>query len=349
MPKKKTNRDSYDELVNITCINENYDDAVDYRNILEPIKKKSLTVISSVFKTHKPNTIEDVNLIIETLNSFGRGTKEEKMIFCYGAKEGKIKFNSYKNKQSVSNSYEYKRDNYGWSKEEFNTYNKSRAVTKETMAKKYGEEEGKIKYDNYCNKQAVNGNKLEYFVSEYGVEEGKIKYDEICKKKGHTFENYTRLYGDKAEDKLIEFNTRLFGFHSKISQDLFGKLCNKYEIFNKNVYYADLNNEYGLYSHEFNSFYKYDFVSTYLKIAIEFHGDHYHGNPRYYRPDDILKGRGQSKKTASEAWIVDQQKEKALMDERGFDLITIWEYDYRNDNLKTIKDIYEYVKKIRQI
>ena len=110
-----------------------------------------------------------------------------------------------------------------------------------------------------------------------------------------------------------------------------------------------MNHEYGVYSREFKRFFKYDFVSLPLKIAIEFHGDHYHGTPKLYRPFDKLKGRGQGAKTAAEAWHKDSIKEKAMLDERGFDLITVWEYDYRNDGEEVLKNVYEYIKRIRHI
>jgi hypothetical protein len=50
----------------------------------------------------------------------------ENMIRKYGEIEGEIRWQSYKDKQAYTNSYEYKREKYGWSFDEWDKYNKSR-------------------------------------------------------------------------------------------------------------------------------------------------------------------------------------------------------------------------------
>lgn len=50
----------------------------------------------------------------------------ENMIRKYGDVEGEIRWQQYKDKQAYTNSYEYKRDKYGWSYDEWDVYNKSR-------------------------------------------------------------------------------------------------------------------------------------------------------------------------------------------------------------------------------
>lgn len=67
-------------------------------------------------------------------------------------------------KQAYSNSLEYKQIKHGWTKEQFDTYNKSRATTKKSLIEKYGEQEGTQKWKEYCNKQSYAGCKLEYFI-----------------------------------------------------------------------------------------------------------------------------------------------------------------------------------------
>lgn len=44
----------------------------------------------------------------------------------YGEIEGEIKWQEYKDKQAYSNSYEYKREKYGWTLEKWEKFNKSR-------------------------------------------------------------------------------------------------------------------------------------------------------------------------------------------------------------------------------
>ncbi len=117
-------------------------------------------------------------------NKKNQGTSLEKMIKKYGKIEGTRKWEEYKNKQAETNTFEYKHKKYGWSKEQFDAYNKSRAITFENLIKKYGEEEGTRKWEEYRIKQAYSGCKLFYFIEKYGKIEGTRKYKDICYKKG---------------------------------------------------------------------------------------------------------------------------------------------------------------------
>ena len=60
----------------------------------------------------------------------------------------------------------------------------------------------------------------------------------------------------------------------------------------------------------------------------EFHGDYWHGNPMKFNPDDINE---QSKKTFKELYdetLIRENKIKEL----GYNLVTIWEYDWKKIN-----------------
>jgi hypothetical protein len=48
------------------------------------------------------------------------------MIRKYGDVEGEVKWQQYKEKQAYSNTFEYKRDRYGWDIEKYESYNKKR-------------------------------------------------------------------------------------------------------------------------------------------------------------------------------------------------------------------------------
>ena len=137
-------------------------------------------------------------------------------------------FDLYRNKQAETITFEYKKDKYGWTEEDFSKYNKSRSVTLENMIKRHGEIDGKAKFDEYCEKQAVNGNTLEYFVSKYGKKDGNKQYEKVCANKSHTYDNYVRLYGEEnAEEKLTKFHKGCNGFYSIISQQFFEELTKK--------------------------------------------------------------------------------------------------------------------------
>jgi hypothetical protein len=80
----------------------------------------------------------------------------ENMIRRYGETEGTKKWNLYRRKQSETNSYEYKKQKYGWTKQQFNEYNKARG-----------------------NKGAKNGNFQKGFykvwIEKYGLDEANKK------------------------------------------------------------------------------------------------------------------------------------------------------------------------------
>lgn len=78
---------------------------------------------------------------------------KENFIKKYGENDGTIRWEKYKEKQSKTNTFEYKNEKYGMTKEEFDLYNKSRAVTLNNMINKYGEDLGTKKYLSYIDKQ----------------------------------------------------------------------------------------------------------------------------------------------------------------------------------------------------
>ena len=66
----------------------------------------------------------------------------ENMSRKYPRAEAEERYRIYIEKQRVKNTYEFKKQKYGWTEEQFNEYNKSRAVTLENCIKKHGEEKG---------------------------------------------------------------------------------------------------------------------------------------------------------------------------------------------------------------
>jgi len=71
----------------------------------------------------------------------------------------------------------------GWSEEQWNKFNASRASTEENYIKRYGEELGKKKWKTYCAHEAYAGNTLTYFIDKFGKDEGTKKYLEVIAKK----------------------------------------------------------------------------------------------------------------------------------------------------------------------
>lgn len=84
--------------------------------------------------------------------------------------------------------------------------------------------------------------------------------------------------------------------------------------------------------------YKLDGLILEKNIAIEYYGDYWHCNPRTYLATDKFKG----KLTASDIWERDLKKRTAL-EENGYSVFVIWEYDWKNTKDKIISDFKQFV------
>ena len=314
--------------------------------------------ILSILKYTEDRNLYEINKRIQKNKTFGSVTSLEKysnlygkeegtrrfnnkkdgaitlknQILKYGKEEGTRRFNSYREKQAYSNTKEYKMKKHGWSSEDFEKYNKSRAVTLKNQILKYGKEEGTRRFDLYCKRQAYTNTK-EYL---------KEKYEKVCKMKSHTLENYIRLYGSEeiAKQKLVKFYSNT-SFYSKISQDLFWFIYNNLLNDEEKIktYFAELNKEYCLFSKD--GIKMYDFVCSKLNLCIEFHGDHYHGNPKIYAPNDFMKGKGQTRIKAKQKWLLDDIRKEEIEKNRGYEYIVVWELDYRNNKDDVLSRIRE--------
>lgn len=96
--------------------------------------------------------------------------------------------------------------------------------------------------------------------------------------------------------------------------------------------------EFLLFDEENLKLYSYD-----LKIGkkiIEFNGDYWHLNPRKY-PADFFEKR--MKKTAKQKWKEDEEKVN-FAKKNGYDVLVVWECDYREDKEKTIEICMDFLK-----
>ena len=74
----------------------------------------------------------------------------------------------------------------------------------------------------------------------------------------------------------------------------------------------------------------FDFTIQNILLIIEFNGDYWHANPKFYKADDIIKYPGNKLIKAKEIWERDKVREQILKF-NGYKLITVWEDDYRKD------------------
>jgi len=271
--------------------------------------------------------------------SFGSGVSLEVMIARYGEEEGSIKFDEYRQKQAYTNSFEYKNKKYGWDADKFKAFNKSRSITLENLIKKYGKNEGILKYERYCDKQSKTST-IEYLINKFGQE----KAQHILDARGKRIRYFEKTYGDKAIEKYIEYWENVKNpYYSKISIELFDLLIYELQLQKYSIYYRE--NEFGIYDKASQQYFKYDFTIPELKLIIEFNGDSWHGNPSIFSKDDNPHPINKSIK-ASDLWEYDNVKRKAA-ETAGFEVLYVWEDEYVNNFEKTYITIKQKIDEIR--
>ena len=132
-------------------------------------------------------------------------------------------------------------------------------------------------------------------------------------------------------------NKKLHCGYSKISQELFNEL-KKYT--NNEIYYGSLNGEYSIYNVDNKHAYVYDYTDITNKKIIEFQGDVYHANPKLFNEND--KPSPWNDLTAKEIWNKDEFKKQVALN-NNFDVLYIWEFDYRENKEKIILECIKFL------
>lgn len=223
----------------------------------------------------------------------------------------------------------------------------------EHFIKKYGEDIGPIKYQQYKDRQAYTASS-EYFIKEkgmseeqvkmyhksrghtlqsdiekYGEEEGIKKWNEYCKRQayaGVSLDYFIEKYGEKEGTKKYQqmIDAKSFGCFSPISQQLFKQIkCNESLYGNKELM---INNHNKLHY----KIYKLDFCNPSTKKVIEFNGVKWHAKPTKYGPNDKIYIRSDVIQLAKDIWKHDQEKLQCIKDQ-GYDVLVVWEDEYRNN------------------
>jgi hypothetical protein len=161
---------------------------------------------------------------------------------------------------------------------------------------------------------------LEKCIQNYGEVEGKKRFTERQ---------------NKWLNSLLTNGNLVIGY-SKISQELFYKILEIYDINKRQeIYFATHNGEFKIEKEE-GGLWLYDFTDTINKKIIEFHGDMYHGNPKKYKADDYPHPFRKNI-TAQEMWDKDKRKIDVAIEE-GFEVMVIWDSEYRWGNRQEIID-----------
>jgi hypothetical protein len=277
---------------------------------------------SRVFNVMNRITRYAYNIPDDVANAFTKTTAVtlKNLVKKYGEIDGNIRWEKYRNLQAVTNTFEYKKEKYGWTQSDFDEFNQSRAITEENLINRHGDEEGKKIFSDYCKKQITNGKSLEWFIEKHGDESG--------------YNVYKLMLINKAKG----INSP--GCVSRASQDFFDNL--DILIGTKfNTSYSRKNRERIFYIEEFNKAYSVDYYIEELNLAIEFNGDYYHANPKKYKCDVHFNLCKKGGVTAKDLWEKDEKKYHLLEKHHGIRTIVVWESDYykNKNNDKFYKNI----------
>lgn len=293
--------------------------------------------LSRIFNTNNEVTCYAFNIpldIAKKSNEKYSWTKE-KAIKKYGEERGLEIWNRYIDKQSKSNTYEYKKEKYGWSKKEFDEYNKSRAVTLENLKRRHGDVLGEKIWNDYVSKQSETKS-LKWMIEKYGEE----KALEINSQKSLTLENFIRKYGEiEGPLRWEEYSIKRYNPYSQISQELF-RMLDEHLSKKYTTYYATKNSEWFVRGKD--QLYYLDYFIKELNICIEFNGNAWHGNPNIFNPEDHCHPIYRDV-TAKDL----QNKDKKRMAELktlGITTYIIWEADFNPKTFDVIEYIYNILK-----
>lgn len=265
-----------------------------------------------------------------------RAVTLENMINRYGDIIGLEKWNIYRAKQAEVNTFEYKRLKYGWTQDDFDEYNNSRAVTLENMISRHGLELGHLKWNAYCDRQAYAGCKLEYFIEKYGEVEGLEKYSNLTTKKAHSLESYILRCDGDVELATTKYNiywSTLRIPSSNIANEMFDLLYEKLTISGyKKIFYSNNLGEWYIWDNNNKRIYFTDFYCREVGKVIEFNGDYWHANPKKYPIDTYMQYPNSHKILAQDVWTNDEYKINLIKNHPDIeDVLVIWESDYREN------------------
>lgn len=330
--KKEVNRQfNNDDLTKIGAL---YDHIVSTSNDLF-----SNSGTYSIFKALVSHDLSDLVSRFDYLKI--NNTKRSELTYRarYGVTEGAKRWAEYVEKQRVKNTFEAKQKKYGWNKNQFDEFNKSRAVTYELCTKRHGIEKGTEIWNHYRDRQRYT-NSVGYYIEKYGKD---IGYDKWLlynkdKSKSSRLDWIVEKYNVSESEALKILSDRLPKSSSSESEFKFVDLIEK-EL-NEGIGYTAKTTQFCIWNRYTNSPNFYDITCTKRKKIIEFHGDYWHCNPTKYHPEYFHKV---VKLTAKEIWEKDALKIQAALD-RGFAIKVVWWSEFENDHESTIEDCVKWLK-----
>jgi len=114
------------------------------------------------------------------------------------------------------------------------------------------------------------------------------------------------------------------------------ELFNPTLILNEDIFYGE--KQFIIYIKDIQRTLAYDF--KYNNKIIEYNGDYWHCNPKYYEEDYFHKFK---QCFAGDIWKEDKIKKEAI-ERLGYDVKIVWEDDYLTNKEKVIEECLEFLK-----
>lgn len=204
---------------------------------------------------------------------------------------------------------------------------------KDTLIKNYG-------VDNVSKAEEIKEKKRLSALEKYGVE-NVFMAEEIKQKSRKTMlEKYgsehvsgTDLFGlSKLRSHVSKFQESVESILNRHNIEFKSEVANLAKAYNK-IMDREYNPRVDIYVEEFNT-------------VIECYGDVWHGNPKKYKPSDIIcKYSGDTE--VKDIWEFDHERENQIKS-FGFNLIIIWEYDMNQNKQKAEQYIINELRKNKQ-
>lgn len=166
---------------------------------------------------------------------------------------------------------------------------------------------------------------LDKCVLKYGDEEGLRVWKARQQKWLQTLDN-------KSDEEKLEINLKKIyrgGSSSKAEKELFTII--------QEVSGLTLENQFKLIRKCGTKHFLYDM--RYENKIIEYNGDYWHANPLFYNETDTVFRR-----RAADIWENDLEKANLAL-ENGFELLVIWESDFKKEKEKTVLKCVEFLRK----
>lgn len=297
------------------------------------------------YTLYKNMSPDDAKSLVKKYQDTRANTKEN-FIRKYGELDGIARWTSYCEKHKIKNTFKYKNKKFGWTRDKFDQYNKSRSVTLENLINRHGEKLGREKWESYVARQSYTKS-YKYVVDKYG----QVEWDRLCKSKTNTYENFLIRHNNNIEIATEKYNEYLKSVSiilpsSRIADELFSNIINKLINTNYKQYYCNIHNQEWFLNIKNYGCVFLDFFLRDTGKVIEFYGDYWHANPIKYKPGSMVNLRSAGIKKVEEIWETDSIRISQILKVPYIkDVKIVWEHDFRKNPVEIERECIEFLTK----